>query len=498
APSSPDPSLLDRGTARRLAAIAAVTNAPPETPVVVPIQSYRGEIVAGGGLTWPERAARYHFAVRARNEETLVAERAIVAARAPGVAVERAALAAAVALRAYAQEAPWVPGDEAPTVRELVARFGLASVTFDPGTPERWKPYYRAMLASALDDITRIVPSLDLEGLHIHFGDSPMRRAALALHDPRRRTIYLPLATGAGTIAHELAHDIDWQAAETRYATRGDYATDRAVRDARGGLLAASMRGLTAASLTTAAAREAAETLSARPTEVFARSVDWFVAVSLARAGRSNGYLSSVQDDLLTGYVTVTPPDVTGEAGAALISILDDVAPPSPALRSWFLTRYGPGRALTPYDLVRRVLEAPLTGVSDSTTTLVQLVAPVMRARDAALALVNAGSCEPGRDREDARVTDARRRLVELAARSRAQGIMHDRGTLLLAQEAWHWATIAPYTAAQPFLLADALRPVLAGVLAERAEMLDAAGADASAAPLAGASCSPRGGADRS
>jgi hypothetical protein len=501
-PAGREPLSLLGNAALRLAALARAANVPPETPVVVPISSYRSELVHGAGLTRAERGGRYRFVSRARNEESLAAAYALVERQAPGLSVERSTLAAAVALRAYAQETPWFPGDGGPTARELADRFGVGPVTFDPDTPEAWKPYYRAMLASALGDIQRVVPSLHLDGLHVHFGESPMRNMALALHDPKRRVIYLPLATGAGTLAHELAHDIDWQAARTRYAVRGDYATDRAVRDARGGRLAASMRGLTAASLTAAAARESREPLSSRPTEVFARSVDWFVAVALAREGRLNGYLSSVQDDLLTGYVAVTPPDVTGEAGSALVSILDDVAPPAPSLRGWFLTRYGPGRALTPYDLVRRVLEAPLDPVGDTTNngasdttaapaaTLVQLVAPVVRARDAALVLVGARSCRPGGGPDDARLTEARQRLVELAAQARARGIVHDRGTMLLAEEAWRWAAIAPYAAAQPFLLVNALRPALEGDIAERAELLDTILPRPSAAVLDGVGCS--------
>lgn len=466
------PSVLN-AAAVALARIARATNAPPETPVVVSMSTYRGRLVGEPGLSRGERWARSRFVSRSRGEEALAAERALVAARAPGTTVERAVLSAAVALRAYAQETPWLPGDGGPTARQLADRFGLAAVTFDPGTPPAWKPYYRAMLASALGDLERVVPSLDLGGLRVHFGDSPMQKAALALHDPQRRVLYLPLGTGAGTIAHEVAHDLDWQAALTRYAVRGDYATDRSVRDARGGRLAASMRGLTAASLTSTADGRARRTLSARPTEVFARSMDWFVAVSLAREGRSNGYLSSVQDDLLTGYVTVTPPDITGEAGSALVSILDDVAPPLPAVRDWFLTRYGPGRALTPYDLVRRVLEAPLDSTREESPTLVQLVEPVVRARDAALQLLGATSCRGADGEKRERMLEARRRLVELAANARATGIMRDRGTVLATEQAWRWDALAPYAAAQPFVLGGAIGPALEGAFADRARMLD-------------------------
>jgi hypothetical protein len=83
--------------------------------------------------------------------------------------------------------------------------------------------------------------------------------------------------------------------------------------------------------------------------------------VALAREGRINGYLSSVQDDLLTGYGTVTPPDVTGAAGQALMALLDEVAPVYPDTRRWFLQTFGQLRSPSAFDLARRILEAPLT-----------------------------------------------------------------------------------------------------------------------------------------
>jgi hypothetical protein len=474
--ASDDNRSLLGAAAWRLAQVAHATDAPPQTPVVVTLASSRGQILGSSSLSRAERKARTRFVERTSNEEELAAEYALVESAAPGESVARTTLGAAIALRAYAQETPWVQGDGGPTPRQLFDTYGLASVTFDPGTREAWKPYYLTMLASALRDLERVVPSLDLTGLHVRFGESPMHDLALALHDPRQRTIYLPLATGAGTIAHEIAHDIDWQAARTRYAVRGDYATDLAVRDTRRSRLAASMRGLRAASPTVAEDGLAGPARSARPTEVFARGLDWFVAVSLAHEGRTNGYLSSVQDDLLTGYVTVTPPDVTGQAGSALVGVLDDVAPPGPGLRDWFLTRYGPQRSLTPYDLVRRVLEAPLDSEpavdTGSVETLERLVRPVARARDAVLALVDAGSCRPGEARDDREIVQARRHLVEFAAKARATGIMRERGSVIAAPETWRWAAVAPYTATQPFLFDDALRNALMGEVAARAEAL--------------------------
>lgn len=468
---SAEPSLLGAAAAplTRLATNGAL---PPQTPVVVALMAHRGPLLRLPHGDDVERAARARFVGQSRDEEALVAEHALVDRRAPGIAVERATLAAAVAMRAYAQETPWFPGERTPVDPDAMSRYGLTSITFDANVPAAWRPYYRAMLASAVGDLGRVLPSLDLTGLRIHIGENPMRGVALALHDPKRRIIYLPTATSAGTIAHEIAHDLDWQAAETRYAVRGDYATDRAVRDARGGQLAASLRGLTAASLATAN-RGAGADLSMRPTEVFARSVDWFVAVSLAHEGRMNGYLSSVQDDLFTGYVTVTPPDVTGAAGSALVSVLDDVAPPPRAVRNWYLVRYGPGRALSAYDLVRRVLESPASPVPpDSVRSLAALVAPVQRVRDAVRAMVGDGACA-GVAGSDARLAVARRTLIDLAARARAVGIMRARGSELAAEDAWRWALLAPYAGARPAATAAALGWSVRGALANGATRPD-------------------------
>jgi len=446
---------------------------PPETPVVVAMWTHRDDLLNLPDDENTTRSARMRFLYRSRGEEGFAAERALVSHLAPGIAVARTTLAAAVALRAYAQETPWYPGDPAPTDAQLEDRYGLTAVTFDGSVPIAWRPYYRAMLGSALADLDRVLPSLDLTGLRVHFGENPLRGVALALHDPVHRVIYLPSATSAGTIAHEVAHDLDWQAAERRYAVRGDYATDRAVRDAHGGQLAASLRGLTAASLS-AVDRDDRDVLSMRPTEVFARSVDWFVAVSLAREGRMNGYLSSVQDDLFTGYVTVTPPDVTGEAGSALVSVLDDVAPPSRATRDWYLTRYGPGRVLTPYDLVRRVLEAPFDTVGvDSTESLAALVAPVRGVRDSVMAIIDGGRCGNAAGDREQRLTAARRRLVELAARARASGIMRERGTVLAAEDAWRWAMLAPYGSARAEVTTGMLGGSIESALADRSSQID-------------------------
>src|SRR5690606_13270749 len=210
-PASPPASLLARPAAQRLAELADSLNAPPQTPVVLAVDVRRRELLDVPGLTPAATGARERFFKNARNEERFAAEYALLLANDPTAAptLSRSALAAAVALRAYAQEEVWFPGFGGPTTRELEERFGLAAVRFDPDVPTSWRPYFGRMLAPSLADLRRVLPALHARGLRVHFGKRPGRDATLALHDPSRRTVYLAPATGAGTLAHENAHDLD-------------------------------------------------------------------------------------------------------------------------------------------------------------------------------------------------------------------------------------------------------------------------------------------------
>lgn len=467
---------LPAEAARALAAGAALYDAPPQTPVAVSIRTY------GRRLTDPDPATARFFE-NAVNEERLAAEYALLSAERadPGMAPRLALLSAAVGLRAYGQERPWFPGFGGPTSRDLEDRHGLVSVVFPEDVPAHWRPYYRRLLEIALTDLRRVLPSLDLRGMKVEFAPREGSPGTLAVHDPRTRTVYIPAATGAGTIAHEIAHDIDWQMALRRYKVRGDYGTDRAVRLADE-QVARVLRGLTTASLADLPTTSAGH--ATRPAEVFARSVDWFVAMALAREGRVNGYLSSVQDDVLTGYGTVTAPDVTGTAGEALVTLLDEVAPVYPETRRWFLGSYGRLRAPTAYDLARRLVEAPLEPAGEQAEAAEKLAdeglpdegLPDQRlpgdplpgdtlaqdpgsylqaqprparlslalarldrlevARDDVLALVDSGCRAVA---YDSGVAAARRRLVRLVTEARARGVALDAAMALGGREASDW-----------------------------------------------------------
>jgi hypothetical protein len=492
-------SLLGPGAAHGLAAAATALGMPPRTPVAVAVDAQHPELRVPW-LTGTERAAWRRFLERARDEEQLVAEYAILVDGVPDAltAAGEAVLGAAVGMRTYAQERVWFPGFGGPSARELEDRFGLAAIRFDDDVPSAWRPYYRGVLAESLGELQRVLPSLNVRGLSFHFGASRGGAATLALHDPLRRTIYLSPETGMGTLAHEVAHDLDWQAALRRYRVRGDYASDRAVRE-RGDRLAGSLQRLTTATLRPPIPGDPSPVIHAqRPAEVFARSVDWFVLVSLAREGRSNGYLSSAQDAMLTGYGTVRPPEIGGSAGQALVTILDDIAPIYPATRDWFLQSYGPNRALSPYDLVRRILETEptdemvggdrmmlaLKGAADQideeepapgpgiTGIVMARLHSLGEARDAAFAAVDAWVCRaPAASAGDPRLGVARRQLIARATEARARGLTLHYAGLLAGERGRSWMARrfygTPWPAAEVEPLMAALLESIAGEVRE-------------------------------
>lgn len=506
-------SALGPYSAALLAAESAVYDAPPQTPVVVAVRwQARQEKPA------PDPAVQRFFE-NAVNEERLAAELGVLRyTTGVDARVGRAVLGAALGLRAYAQERPWFPGFEGPTTSDLEDRFGLASVVFPETVPPHWRPYYRRMLETALSDLQRVLPALDVRGLNVRFEAREGSPGTLAVHDPQSRTVFIPTTTGAGTIAHELAHDIDWLTALRRYRIRGDYGTDRAVRlsDER---LARVLRSLTTTTLTVSGGPAQPLSHANRPAEVFARSVDWFVAVALAREGRLDGYLSSVQDEVLTGYGTVVAPDVSGAGAQALMALLDEVAPVYPDTRRWFLGRYGRQRAPSASDLVRRLVEASLDAAvpesvpgpdapqedsvwidAEETPPIVaSRLARVAAARDRLEALGTARDsvlgtvvqvCRPvGYDNG---TEEARRRLVGLVTRARARGIALDAATALAGREGREWvARRLDGRSRDP-----GLDPVVVEVLDELVSRVNALGetrieAEPLVSPGAPASCGP-------
>jgi hypothetical protein len=405
--------VLHYAAALRLA-LGVARYAPPQAAIVTAVRHHTPALLAAPGSPWMTESRR-EFVERAVNEESLAAEAARIASgEGTAATTARLVVAAAAALRPYAQEAPWFPGDAGPTNDEIRREFGVASVRFDVGVPSRWRPYYRRMLADGLRDLRRVLPAVSLEGARVRFRSAGLGRATLAMHDPGSRTIHLPIATSAGALAHEVAHDLDWQMGRRRYARRGSYGTDVVVREQRG-RLAASLRGLTSAQLIPPAGANGGKPPDdVRPAEVFARTLDWFVSVALAREGRVNASLSAVQDDVLAGHVAVLPRDVTGWSAQALADVLEEMTLVGAPLREWLLAQWGPARVRRPYALAREVIAAPVIRRPEATARL----------DGGRVALRMLALCAPAMDDEPVR---ARIALARRAAESRARGALRAR-----------------------------------------------------------------------
>ena len=342
----------------RMATIAATRDMPPLAAVMIAVRGYSAPMRSG----WDrDRLTRLRFVERVSNEETLAAEYALLTAHVREGVPEADAtiLTAGVALRPFAQERAWLPGETAPSVRDIQARFGV-TVTYDAGAHQNWRPFFQRTLEFALLDMRRVLPGFDPRGLRVHFGTSPLGDRALALHDPIRRTIYFPPASHSGVMAHEFAHDLDWQAAKRAYGGTGWYRTDHALRQSVD-KLAGALRQMASATRTDSVNRM---TGVARPTEVLARNVDWFVSASLAREGRVNGHLSAAQDPVLTGYASAITPEAARDGGSATLRALDGLTSVPEVTRSWFSGLFGEERRLSVHEAVRRVLETPIDRIN--------------------------------------------------------------------------------------------------------------------------------------
>ena len=346
---------ISPGVARRLTVLARAFDPPPSAPIAVTLDRYGPELrrALGDGTV-------KDFLARARTEERFVAEFARLAeGRDPHPRAALVAMEAAVALRAYAQEAVWYPGYPAPGEGDLRRAYGVASVTFDPDVPTHWRPYYRRMLYESLADLETVLPGLDLRGLSFRFGRTGREGSAIALHYPASRRIVLPPASGPGTIAHEVAHDLDWQVGRDRYGRRGAYATDLALHRPNADHFAAAVRRLPLGGTRSGSEGARDET---RPAEAFARLFDGFVTSTLASRGRSNGYLSSLQDDVLTGHGTAMPPDGRGEGAEAFLPLLMVASPLPEAQAADFRLRWGARSTPGPLYLMSEVAAAGVGG----------------------------------------------------------------------------------------------------------------------------------------
>jgi hypothetical protein len=427
-PAPANASILAGAVAERLRVLALARDYPAQAPVAVAVDINREGFLSRRDLDDWRQGVRKRFLEEVWNEERLAASAAILQAAGADLGQRPALilLQAATFLRVWNQEEPWFPGDQGPAARDLEARFGLAAVRFDADIDDGWRPYYLRMLGRSLADLQRVVPAYSLRGLTIVIGELPRGVGALALHEPRTRTLYLPPRTAAGTLAHELAHDLDWQLARRRYGARGGYATDLAVRDRRGDRIAVAMMELSASLAQPATGKPAAAAHGTRPAEVFARGVDWLVAATLARDGRLGGYLTSFQDPVLTGYGTTRGPDISGGAVPALLAILSEVAPVVDSTREWALNTYGPSRSLTGMEVAHVIADAGSGLLPAQRLRRIENVG--------ARSVRAVGDCRVGSVETLTRMVQAQRLLAEASVRAAARGAAID-AVHLLAEE---------------------------------------------------------------
>jgi hypothetical protein len=408
---------------------AAAVHLPPTSSVAVTAQRYLPVLRQVAGLDLD--------AVRtAWNTEALVAASFVEKpSRTSRRTIGRMLVAAAVAARSVAQDAIVFAVDTSLSPAMVSSTLGLSSVVFDRDVPATWRPFLLHSLRDGVLDLRRIFPAFDLRDVNVRFRMTAPADSALAMHDPRSRTLHLPATTAGGTLLHELAHELDRQSAVE--AGLPGYRSDAEARaEARKSSrstgnsaerVAASLRAL--AEETTGLTR--ATKASERPAEIFATRVDWFVTQSLARQGILNGYLSGVQDEQLTGHVVHPERLRTTTRSRSLLDALEGMT--SVATRA--LQEQEPS--------IQTVLRWSLAAPVDRGAA-----ASIVRGRDdlwEAGPLVVAGMCEDPDDDVHGRVA-----LVRLAAESRARGWLRQRARWMAEAERPVWARAmlgqAPWT----------------------------------------------------
>jgi hypothetical protein len=422
--AAPDLPLPCR-TAARLAALEAARGARPDPYVTITLGGFRSTAAESGLerdsiVSEDDPVLVQRLAARARTADALAVEwaRARTVLTPDGPAHRRLARlihAVAVSARPFAQASVVAAGPDR-DVQVVADRMRIASgisrVAFDRGLPASWRVPALLELEAAVADLRLALPALTLDGLTVRIGASPKGDLALALHDPTSRTIFLPPASGAGTIAHELAHDLDWQAARTQLGLRGTYATDRAAR-LGAEPLATAVRGL--ADTRTRGGTRGQTSASDRPAELFARGADWYVAAMLAREGRMNGALTSVQDPELPGFAGAAVPMPGTGAADAIVEALGRVTPLSPVSVQWFRARFGPEAPMSASGVARLALEAGSAWGAERTFTGLGIPAGLSPQAPPGGTGAARGTCP---------LAPWQRRLLWVAADARARGML--------------------------------------------------------------------------
>lgn len=197
------------------------------------------------------------------------------------------------------------------------------------------------------------------------------------------------------------------------------------------------MRGLTAARV--AGGGRIAPRPSARPAEVFARSIDWFVADALAGLGRSNGYLTAIGDPLLAGFATSPGDPATLDAAAALISSLAEMTFVPDSVGAAYVARWNSLERLDPSSILLRVMDASVATRRNSRLPFGFSPSTVLDIPVGALCRIESLRDGSAQDRLVAMTIDARARgIVVRRARSTEAGNRPAWARAILGEPTWN------------------------------------------------------------
>ena len=424
----------DSSAAHRSALLAAATRSAPSAEVHMVVKRFLPALRAQMPSDWIDRLERV------RNPEMLASMLGERWARDQRRQLGRMQLAAGVAARTHAQAPVSFAGDVAPPAESL----GVASISFDADVPKAWRSQSVAAMATGLRDLRHVFPALKLSDVNVRFRMTSPADSALAMHEPRTRMLHLPVSTAAGALAHELAHDLDRQMSIQQ--GRPGYWSDAVARAAGGQgrgsahRVAISLRTLTEEISSGRSGRSAPD----RPAEIFATRVDWFVAQALARQGISSGFLTAVQDEMLTGHV-LHPERLRGaDRSRSLMTALEGMTTLTPAARA--------ESEPTAYALMQHVLQTPLDRRSARSGGV-----------GGVATLGGASMCDAA--------PQGTAGLLRLAAISRARGIVRGRAESIPADRRPTWALEAigggPWSGAAAAKRVDSVASELLGQLTE-------------------------------
>jgi hypothetical protein len=442
-PAPPVEPGLPAAVARRLAALPSVRSGYPSAALVVTLGGFRRDTYAptpGQVVDETARrgtAARARLAARGRTEEALAAEWALVRATLePDGAARRdlgALVAAAVVSTRPGNQAPVaLPAPVATSAELLALRDGVREVSAAPDVPPEWRdaaafewparsatcaPCSRRRLRRAVGAARGEPARRPRAGAARSHGAARLAAAAHRRGHRRPRAGARPRLAGGAHPARRARHlrHRPGGAQRARWAARRRRAHPRHGPPARRARARRRAAG-------------APYVDHDRPAERFARGADFLTAAALAREGRMNATLSSVQDEVLAGYAGVVAPEPGDGSAEALLDVTEAITPVPRATRAWFLQRFGAGARPGPLAAARGVLETTPDWGAERMLRAVGVPVALAQPSAALAARRVEASCGGAPEWRD--------RVRWLAADARARGVLRERA-LRAAGASW-------------------------------------------------------------